>query len=234
MVIDFHSHILPGLDNGSTDMGMSIAMLKEMYSQGIDVVVATPHFNPETQDIDEFLEKRNSAYFEMQFIIEKEAITVPKIILGAEVAYMPGIENYEELESLFISDTHMILLEMPNGIWDQKVFNSLVELCFVKKIDLALAHYDRYTNNHGKEIANKVQKLPLWIQADCGSFSKFMTGKKVMASLRDGEIHLIGTNAHNMKESPVNMFKFRRLVESKLGPATLEKIDEETKKVLNL
>ena len=43
-VIDFHSHVLPGIDDGSRDVEMSLAMLREMRAQGVDVCVATPHF----------------------------------------------------------------------------------------------------------------------------------------------------------------------------------------------
>ena len=44
MVIDFHTHILPGIDDGSSDLQMSMAMLNEERHQGVDVVVLTPHF----------------------------------------------------------------------------------------------------------------------------------------------------------------------------------------------
>ena len=44
-VIDFHSHILPGIDDGSKNTDMSLAMLREMTAQGVDVCVAPPHFS---------------------------------------------------------------------------------------------------------------------------------------------------------------------------------------------
>ena len=43
-VIDFHSHILPGIDDGSKNVQMSLEMLKRASEQGVDVMLATSHF----------------------------------------------------------------------------------------------------------------------------------------------------------------------------------------------
>ena len=45
-MIDFHSHVLPGMDDGSASLEESIAMLRMEAEQGITQVVATPHFYP--------------------------------------------------------------------------------------------------------------------------------------------------------------------------------------------
>ena len=43
-MIDWHSHILPAMDDGSHDETESLAMLSSMADQGVDTVIATPHF----------------------------------------------------------------------------------------------------------------------------------------------------------------------------------------------
>ena len=45
-MIDFHTHILPGIDDGSRNVEISIQMLHEEKQMGIDHVVFTPHFMP--------------------------------------------------------------------------------------------------------------------------------------------------------------------------------------------
>ena len=45
-MIDFHSHILPGVDDGSASVEESLELLRMLASQGVDTVVATPHFIP--------------------------------------------------------------------------------------------------------------------------------------------------------------------------------------------
>ena len=57
MIIDFHSHVLPGIDDGSDDVATSLAMLEASRAQGVDVVIATPHFYAEKEKMDSYLEK---------------------------------------------------------------------------------------------------------------------------------------------------------------------------------
>ena len=51
--IDFHAHVLPGLDDGSPDVGTSLEMLRKWSSLGVEKIVATPHFD--FRDISTFL-----------------------------------------------------------------------------------------------------------------------------------------------------------------------------------
>ena len=44
LVIDFHSHILPGIDDGSRNVEKSLGMLQISASQGVDIIAATSHF----------------------------------------------------------------------------------------------------------------------------------------------------------------------------------------------
>ena len=43
-MIDFHSHILPGVDDGPQNMEDSLSMLRSSFLQGVDLVVSTSHF----------------------------------------------------------------------------------------------------------------------------------------------------------------------------------------------
>ena len=59
-MIDFHSHILPGMDDGSSSPEESIAMLEMSAGQGIDHIFATSHFYPDEEDPASFLRRRKS------------------------------------------------------------------------------------------------------------------------------------------------------------------------------
>ena len=61
MVIDFHSHVLPGVDDGSASVAESISMLRLEVEQGIHHVVATPHFYARYDSPESFLKKRDAA-----------------------------------------------------------------------------------------------------------------------------------------------------------------------------
>ena len=66
MVTDFHSHVLPGIDDGSTDVAESIALLRMEAEQGIRHVVATPHFYPRHDSPERFLNRRARSETELR------------------------------------------------------------------------------------------------------------------------------------------------------------------------
>ena len=61
-MVDFHSHALPGIDDGATDVVMSAAMLKLSKKQGADTVVLTPHYYFSCKSVDEFIAERDKAF----------------------------------------------------------------------------------------------------------------------------------------------------------------------------
>lgn len=71
-IIDFHSHILPGIDDGSKNTDTSLKMLERVIAQKVDVIVATPHFYADYQRIEEFLTKRDEACFRLKKAIEAD------------------------------------------------------------------------------------------------------------------------------------------------------------------
>ena len=59
---DFHSHILPGIDDGSKSIEESLEMLALSYGSGVRRMVATPHFYPRHQNPDSFVLERAEAF----------------------------------------------------------------------------------------------------------------------------------------------------------------------------
>ena len=57
-MIDFHSHVLPGIDDGSDCVEESLEMLHTAKNQGVSTMLATPHFYAQDVSVDHFLEKR--------------------------------------------------------------------------------------------------------------------------------------------------------------------------------
>ena len=77
-MIDFHTHVLPCVDDGSQSMEESLAMLSAMREQGVTTVIATPHFYANDDSIDSFLARRDGAYASLASACEN----APRIILG--------------------------------------------------------------------------------------------------------------------------------------------------------
>ena len=66
MITDFHSHVLPCLDDGSASVEQSIEMLQAEAEQGITHVVATPHFYPSSHKLDSFISKVDNAISQLK------------------------------------------------------------------------------------------------------------------------------------------------------------------------
>ena len=110
MTTDYHSHILPNIDDGSDSVKTSLKMIKMMKGQGIGIIVATPHFYLHRESsLGGYLEKRQNAYEKL--MAAEPAVT--DIHIGAEVAIEKGISGLDGLEKLCISGTGLILLEPP-------------------------------------------------------------------------------------------------------------------------
>ena len=123
MKIDFHTHILPAVDDGSSCVDESVELLEMQKQRGISVVVATPHFYPHKDKPERFLERRNKAFQKLQAEIADQQL--PKVILGAEVYYFNGISQWEGLKDLTIGGTNYLLLEMPGTQWTDKMLEEI-------------------------------------------------------------------------------------------------------------
>ena len=129
-VIDFHSHILPGIDDGSKSIEMSIEMLHMAKEQRVDIMVATPHFYASRHRVEDFLRKRNHAY---EHLKDKLPEGVPELKLGAEVAYFSGISKADRLDDLTVEGTNLILLELPFVAWTDTVIHEVRDLIKIRK-----------------------------------------------------------------------------------------------------
>ena len=109
-MVDFHTHILPGMDDGSRDVEQSLAMLRMEREQGIETVVLTPHFYARQNAPARFLERRSQSFQKLSAALDESC---PRLLLGAEVQYFDNMDRAEEIGSLCIGDTGVLLLEMP-------------------------------------------------------------------------------------------------------------------------
>jgi len=140
-MVDFHSHILPAIDDGSRDVAESLELIKLLKEQGINTVVATPHFIANQESLDSFLIRRSNAFNLLKTEFTDNDIS---ILLGAEVKFYPGISRMEGLEKLCIEESNILLIEMPFEKWSELTVKEILEISNLKNLTVVIAHIDRY------------------------------------------------------------------------------------------
>ena len=223
-IMDFHSHILPGIDDGSKSAEQSVAMLQAEANQGIRRVVATPHFYAQHDRPEEFLQKRTQSEKILRREMEKHP-DLPEVIIGAEVFYFSGIAESSVLPELRLGDTNYILIEMPTVRWTERMYKDLENIWRKQDLIPVVAHVDRYiTPWRTHRIPERLAELPVLVQANGEFFLQRATRSLALRMLKQGKIHLLGSDCHNMEDRSPNLGETVRLIEEKLGPRAIRSI----------
>lgn len=223
-IVDFHCHILPGIDDGSADPEESVAMLREEAAQGIGHVVATPHFYPRHDTVSGFLKKREEAEARLRDALAGDT-ALPKISVGAEVYYFPGISEFDGLEALTVGGTACVLLEMPATPWSQSMYREIENIHSKQGLLPIIAHVDRYIrpfSTHG--IPERLQELPVFVQANAAFFLNGFTGPMALRMLRQDQIQLLGSDCHNMHSRKPDMGRLMDLLERRCPEELIHRI----------
>ncbi len=220
-VIDFHTHILPKVDDGSRTVEESLLMLQTLAEQGVKTVIATPHFYANDESVDSFLERRNKAYE----VLKEKAGNAPDIVLGAEVKYYDGISHLQDLKKLRVEGTRFLLLEMPFSRWTDYSVREIVDIASRGKITLVLAHIERYLPFTKKETIEYLGRNGVLFQVNASFFQGVFNTSKAVKMLREGRIQFIGSDCHNTADRAPHSGKALGTIEKKLGSdAVLEYI----------
>lgn len=221
-MIDFHSHFLPNIDDGSSSVEESIAMLRASYDYGVDVMCATPHFRAQKESPASFLKRRDEAFNRLP----KDLDGVPQILLGAEVYYFDGISRSESVKDLRLQGTDYILIEMPFTRWSENVVK---DVCSIKnRLHLTpyLAHIERYLKyQKGTNYIETIMESGALIQSNAAFFLEFSTSHKAMKMLKNDEINLLASDTHNMGVRKPDLGPAREKIEKKLGRGVLDRVD---------
>lgn len=234
MIIDFHTHILPGIDDGSADLAQSVAMLRMEAEQGITHVVATPHFYAGHHTPEVFLQKRDAAEAALRQELAKHS-GLPQLHVGAEVSFFRGMSDSQQLEQLAIRGSRCILIEMPLPPWSDAHYRELEAIREKRGLTPIIAHIDRYIapfRTHG--IPARLAQLPVLVQANAGFFREWPTASLALGLLRRGQIHLLGSDCHSTRSRKPNLGDAVQRIARKLGQEPLEQISQCGRTVLEL
>lgn len=201
-MIDIHTHILPQMDDGSKSVLQSIAMLREEQKNGIETVVLTPHFYASQNDPQTFLKRREHSWNLLQSAVTDD---LPRMLLGAEVRYFEGICQVEDLPQLCIEGSDLLLLEMPENKWSERMVRSVFELQEQYRMTVVLAHIERYLKFQPKATWEELREGGILMQVSASYFQDWRTRHAARRMLKRGEIHFLASDCHNMESRRPNL-----------------------------
>ncbi len=192
-MIDFHSHILPNVDDGSKSYEETIQLLKEAKNAGFDKIISTSHYAQDCFEVPEY--KRNGVIDELN-----EEENLPQIFLGSEIFLTFNIlELLHEYKASTINKTNYILFELPlrhQFINLKTVLNKLKE----ENYRLILAHPERYSVvQKDFKFLYELQEMGVLFQSNYASIlgvyglSAKLTVKKM---LKNHLVSFLGTDVH--------------------------------------
>ena len=224
-MIDFHTHILPGIDDGSRDIEQTKELLRQAHAQGVTRILATPHFYADSVSAGHFLEKRKESLSKVRGLSE-ETDWIQEIRTAAEVYYFPNVGKADVLPELCMEGSNLLLLEMPFVQWTKGMYRDIEYILERRKLKVMLAHVERYYEfQKDKSIWNAVFELPLYAQINAGSFQRRGKRSFALKFIKAGHQVLLGSDCHNPEIRPSNLQAGREVIGKKLGEAVLEEID---------
>jgi len=217
-VIDLHCHILPGIDDGATDVSVSLAMARAAVGQGVSVVACTPHILPGLY--------HNSgpairqATQQLQGVFQQEGIPL-QLVTGADVHMTPDfVGGLRAGRLLSIADSRYVLVEPPHHTAPPQLEDFFFNLVVAGYVPI-LTHPERLSWVPSRyQMIKRLVQGGVWMQLTAGSFAGAF-GRNALywaeRMLDDGCVHLLASDAHAAERRPPNLAVGRDIVAKRVG-----------------
>jgi len=217
-MIDIHTHILPGLDDGAASFEDTLNMARAALSEGITTIIATPHHanGTYTNTADNVAEHTHSVNEQLM------AAGVPVTIRpGQEVRVHDDLlDAWHRGEILPLAGSSYILVEMPSSRIPKAMYELIHELSLLK-LKPIIAHPER-----NAEVVKHPERLAELIEA--GAFAQVTThsllggfGKRIEQSawslMKDGLIHIVSSDAHHVERRGFRLREAYVSIERRMG-----------------
>lgn len=220
---DLHTHILPGMDDGARSAEASLELLRMEAAQGVDAVMLTPHFYRDRESIPRFLARRDAAAETLTAALaalpESERRSLPRLALGAEVAWRPNLSEWEELPRLCLGSGRCFLLELPFQPWTDQLINQLYELPGRTGLTPVIAHIERYLKYQRQQHIEAVLSLGVPVQVSAEPLLHMTQRRPLLRLLKAGRAQLLASDAHDTTARRPNLGEAMDLVRRRLGGA---------------
>ncbi len=234
-MIDIHSHILPGIDDGAKDMEDAIALLQLQKWQGADKIVATPHFSIEHTDIAGFCKARDNSYAQLKDALRSvDPESIPEIYLGSEVMLTEGLSREKGLNRLCMPDGKHLLIELPEYSWGDWIYTELFRISALHLVIPTIAHIERYLMTHRDANVQRLIDLNFPLQFNVDVFEDKKLLKKFMKYYNavPENFCYLASDCHSAAKRPPEFDKYQKKMCKKLGQDQLDYIERCSEQLL--
>lgn len=215
---DFHSHVLPGMDDGAKDVSVSLSLLGMLKEQGVSRVYATPHFYLFQETAPAFLDRRMSRVD----LLRRAAagLNLPVVYPGAEVCICRGLTECARLPEMCYAGTDLLLLEIPYTGYQDWMAEEVCNLCYRYHLRPVLAHLDRYADRlSDRQLETLLSLDDVVVQLNNSSLSRRDVVRLAAGLLSEGYDLLFGSDTHNLTNRRPDFDTANRALLKKLKPS---------------
>ncbi len=203
-MVDLHSHILFGIDDGANDIEETKALIERAKKAGIKKLFVTPHFAL-GDDVDEFLEKRNKRLEKV-----KEQCPEMEIKAGAEVYITDELFDEDKLCKLTMGEGKVILCEFKYHSLKPEKFLDYIDHIIDEGLVPLIAHVERYSFVRENPMLFKalikrpvllqVNAISFFEESDEGDFAWWLCDRKLIFAI-GSDMHHIGSRRYRAMEN---------------------------------
>lgn len=217
-MIDIHTHILPGLDDGAANWNDTLEMARAAVLEGITTIIATPHhangdYNNRAVEVAEHTLRINN-----QLI----AAGVPVVIMaGQEIRVHDDLlEAWYRGELLPLAGSKYMLIEMPSSRIPRGM-NELIHELHMMKLKPIIAHPERNAEivKHPERLAELVEEGALaqvTTHSLLGGFGRQIE-QSAWSLCRSGLIHIVSSDAHHLDRRGFRMREAYAVIRERMG-----------------
>lgn len=198
-ITDMHCHVLPGLDDGASSEEESLQMLKAAAEQGIEAVIATPHYSGMFKnDSPEQVRKKCRA---LEKRAQREIAPGFRIYPGEEIfCSEESIEKLKAGKLLTLADSRYLLIEFLPNVPYSALYRAARELVFAQYLPI-FAHIERYGALRQEGRVEELIEAGAYMQMNyrhIGGRWYTETTRWCRKMLKRENIHFLGTDMHNV------------------------------------
>ncbi len=222
-MIDIHSHILPGIDDGARDASVSLEMARAYVGQGVAHVMCTPHILPGLYHNNG--PQIRAAVADLQTRIDAEAIPL-RLHTGADNHVTPDfVFGIQSGNLLTLADSRYVLVEPPHHVAPPQLDSMFFNVLIAGYVPI-LTHPERLTwIEHRYSLMQQLVARGVWMQITTGSLSgRFGKRARYWAErmLDEGLVHVLATDAHDPVRRPPDLEEGRQLAAQRVGDIEAE------------